>query len=157
EVSTRVELPERADVLVTDQIGRFGFEEGLLEHFADATRRLLKPAHRAIPSRVSLYATPVEAPQAFEWVSFWKQPIAGLTFDAVWRPAASTGYPVRFERAQLLSEPGTLGTLALDSGGDSPFSGAVSTAVSKRGTLHGIGCWFEAQLSPSVSMTNSPV
>ncbi|PYM93211.1 MAG: SAM-dependent methyltransferase, partial [Candidatus Rokuibacteriota bacterium] len=42
-LSTRVELPERVDVVLADQIGRFGLESGILEYFADARARFLKP------------------------------------------------------------------------------------------------------------------
>src|SRR5918996_1648217 len=35
-MSTDAVLPERVDVIVTDQIGRFGFEAGLLEYVTDA-------------------------------------------------------------------------------------------------------------------------
>ena len=35
-LSTRVELPEKVDVVVADQIGRLGFEAGVFEYFRDA-------------------------------------------------------------------------------------------------------------------------
>ena len=34
-LSTRVELPERVDVVLADQIGRFGLESGILDYFGD--------------------------------------------------------------------------------------------------------------------------
>src|SRR6201999_2949600 len=60
--SQHVELPERADVLVTDQIGHFGFDAGIVEFVADARRRLLKPDARLVPSRIDLLVAPVEVP-----------------------------------------------------------------------------------------------
>src|SRR6059036_2483714 len=35
-LSTGIDLPEKADVVVADQIGRFGFDAGIFEYFADA-------------------------------------------------------------------------------------------------------------------------
>jgi predicted RNA methylase len=58
--SMHVRLPEPADVVVCDQIGQFGFEAGVIQYFADARRRLLKPGARLIPSRVDLWLAPVE-------------------------------------------------------------------------------------------------
>src|SRR5207247_3970215 len=49
-LSTRVELPERVDVVLADQIGRFGFESGILEYFGDARARFLKSAGVMVPS-----------------------------------------------------------------------------------------------------------
>ena len=45
-LSTWVTLPEKADVVVTDQIGHFGIEAGIFEYIPDARRRLLE-ARRA--------------------------------------------------------------------------------------------------------------
>jgi predicted RNA methylase len=41
--STDIVLPERADVIVCDQIGGFVYDAGVLDFFDDARRRLLKP------------------------------------------------------------------------------------------------------------------
>ncbi|MFQ5738828.1 MAG: SAM-dependent methyltransferase, partial [Acidobacteriota bacterium] len=61
-LSTRLDLPEKVDVIVSDQIGRFGFEAGLLGYYQDAGQRFLKPGGTMIPSRVGLNVAPVECP-----------------------------------------------------------------------------------------------
>jgi len=43
DLSTQVKLPEKVDAVVADQIGEFGFDAGILEYFADARERFLKP------------------------------------------------------------------------------------------------------------------
>jgi protein arginine N-methyltransferase 1 len=156
EHSTRVELPERADVLVTDQIGRLGFEEGLVEYVADARRRLLKPGARIVPAAVTLRAAPIEAPAAHDAVRFWSQPVAGFDISAVLGPAASTGYPITIASAQLLSDAVSVGCLFF-ADGDPPAAPIIEATVQRAGTLHGLGGWFEARLSPTVTMTNSPL
>ena len=80
-LSTRVELPEKVNVIIGDLIGRFGFDGGLVEYFADARHRMARSDVRTIPSRVDLYATPVEAPQTWDEVDFWKDSPAGFNFD----------------------------------------------------------------------------
>jgi SAM-dependent methyltransferase len=62
--STRVKLPERADVLVSEIVGNDPFGESVLEYFADARRRLLQPRARVVPRRLRLYVTPVTVPPA---------------------------------------------------------------------------------------------
>jgi predicted RNA methylase len=37
--SLHLDLPEKVDVVVGDQIGRFGFDAGVLEYFSDARER----------------------------------------------------------------------------------------------------------------------
>ena len=61
--STRVSLPEKADVLVTETIGNDPLGEGILATVADAHRRLLKPNARLIPNCLSIYALPMTMPE----------------------------------------------------------------------------------------------
>jgi hypothetical protein len=69
----------------------------------------------------------------------------------------NTGYPARFAAADLLSEPIT--GVQIDLLEDSPDVLCIDTtfAASRPGTLHGVGGWFNAQLSPSTEMSNSPI
>jgi hypothetical protein len=52
--STHVDLPEKADVVVADQIGNFGFNAGIIGYFADARRRCMKTEGLTIPLAMSL-------------------------------------------------------------------------------------------------------
>src|SRR5215471_9035474 len=79
--SSEAQLPEHADVLVADLIGRMGFEAGAFEAYADV-RRWLKPGARVIPDSISIFAAPVEQDTAHEDVEFWSSPIAGFRADA---------------------------------------------------------------------------
>jgi len=46
--SLEVEIPERADVLVTETIGNVGFDEGIVTWVADARRRLMRELSRGL-------------------------------------------------------------------------------------------------------------
>ena len=155
--STRVDLPEKVDVVVCDQIGRFGFEAGILQVFEDARRRFLKPGGSLIPSRIDLTVAPVECPEVWSQVEFWNSCPAGFDFRPARQWAANTGYPVEFVPEQLLGSPGILASINLPESTAAPFRGEACVVANKPGTLHGIGGWFTAQLSPSVTMTNSPL
>ena len=61
--STRVTLPERATVLVTETIGNDPLDEQMLEIVADAKRRLLTPNARIIPSAIEIYGIAVDIPR----------------------------------------------------------------------------------------------
>jgi len=155
--SAQVSLPEKADVLVGDQIGRFGFEAGVLDLYADARERLLAPGARTVPSCIDLCVAPVEAPEMFAWVEFWSTSPAGFDLRSVRSRAANTGYPVKFRPGQLLGEAGTVASLELASVTTSPFEGTVACRVGRAGTVHGIAGWFCAQLSAGARLTNSPL
>lgn len=156
DVSTRATLPERADALVTDQIGRFGFEAGLVGYVRDARRRLLKADASTVPAAVTLRVAPIEAEMQWNAVVFWARPVAGLDVSAVLRSAMSTGYPLSVLPDQLLAEPSSIADLPLSTG-TTRLRGRTRHVVTRAGVLHGVAGWFDARLSPSVTMTNSPL
>src|SRR5436309_9370770 len=90
-LSTRVELPERVDVVLADQIGRFGLESGILEYFADARARFLKPGGVMVPGELALVVAPVECRELSERVEFWGRGPAGYDFRPACTTATNTG------------------------------------------------------------------
>ena len=156
-LSTRVELPERVDVVLADQIGRFGLESGILEYFADARARFLKPDGVMIPGEIGLVVAPVECGELFGQVDSWGRTPAGYDFRPALAIAANTGYPARFDPAHLLGAPARAISVRLSTASTTALSAEVVLVAERPGALHGIGGWFEAQLSPSVTLTNSPL
>ncbi len=155
-LSTRVELPERVDVVVADQIGRFGFEAGLLDYFNDARMRFLKPDGIVIPSCIDLWVAPVEAPEMWEQIEFWNGSPAGLDFRPARNLAVNTGYPIKFRPEQLLGVPIAAASVDLSAATPASLKLDASIAANRMGTLHGIAGWFTARLSKNVTMSNSP-
>jgi protein arginine N-methyltransferase 1 len=155
--STRVDLPERVDVILADQIGPFGFEAGLLEYFSDARERFLKPNGVMIPSCLELYVAPVECPEFSTQVEFWNDSPAGFDFRSARSLAANTSYPAKFGSNHLLGGPALLTSLDLSMTTPPSLHLEACVTTIRGGTLHGIGGWFSAQLSKSICMSNSPL
>jgi len=61
--SRQIDLPERADLLVSEVIGNEPLEEEILETMLDARRRLLAPDARLIPYALELVARPLRLPE----------------------------------------------------------------------------------------------
>jgi hypothetical protein len=156
-LSTRVEIPERVDVVLTDQIGRLGFEAGIFQYFDDAIRRFLKPGGRLIPSGLQLWIAPVTCPENWEHNQFWLRAPVGLNFQAAYGIASNTGYPVNFMPQQLLAKPAVACSVDLHHLNPDTWTGSAEFEIQQQAELHGMGGWFQAQLSPSVTMTNSPL
>jgi hypothetical protein len=154
--STRVSLPERADVLLADQIGHFGFEAGVLEFFRDGGARMLKPGGRSIPRRIDQWLAPVMYPEAHRNVEFWDTRRAAFDFSPAAIVARNTGYPLDFERVRFLGRPARFASIdPLDP--PRTKKGEVVLKISTPGVLHGIGGFFSSELAPGVVMTNSPI
>lgn len=154
--SSWVELPERADVIVADQIGHFGYEAGLFDAVPAARDRWLKPGGRVVPQRVDLWVAPAEIPSARAAAEFWSSPVAGFDVSAVAALARATPRPVA-AKAESMRGPGTRilrGEVASFAGG--LLAGEVRLRVTQPGLMDGLLGWFVAGLAPGVSLTNAP-
>src|SRR6185295_18230882 len=100
--SQHVSLPERADLVVCDQIGHFGFEAGLLEFLEDARRRFLKPGGRCLPERIQLSIAAVEIPELCHQTAFWGTRPSGFDMGPAQEIAWNSGHPWRVEPNHLL-------------------------------------------------------
>jgi len=156
-LSTEVDLPEKADVVVGDQVGRFAFEAGLLEYFDDARRRHLAPGGAMIPWRVDLHLAPVECPAEFARVAFWEGRPEGFDLGPARALAVNTAYPVRLGAGPLLSAPVTVGSVDLTADVARHLTLDGTAVVGRGGTLHGLLGWCTAWLSDAVVMSNSPL
>ena len=155
--STQVNLPEKVDVVVADQVGNFGFNAGVIQYFADARQRFLKPDGVTIPLWMDLMLAPVEAPDLFDQVEFWGTSLAGFDFSSARMLAANTGYQVDFPRESVCGEVAVMARIDLNHANTEPFHAEAKAAICRSGTMHGLGGWFVAQLAAGISMTNSPL
>lgn len=155
-MSTRVELPERVDVVVADQIG-FGSEFGLFQFFDDARERHLKPGGKMIPARVDIHIAPTECSEVYDEIDFWGTAPAGFDFAPARQLAANTFYRPNLSADHLLGVPAKAASVSLLALTPAALNLKASFAVVRAGKFHGIGGWFAAQLSPSVCISNSPL
>jgi protein arginine N-methyltransferase 1 len=156
-LSTRVDLPEKVDVVVADQIGRFGFDAGVLEYFADAKLRMLALGGRMIPNRIDFHVALVQSDEMHNQIDFWKHPHAGLDFNPAFDLAANTGYGAKIRAEELLGEPAIAGSVDIAGYAGANIELDAWITVAHPGRLDGIGGWFSARLSDNVTMTNSPL
>ncbi|SFT72723.1 methyltransferase domain-containing protein [Paraburkholderia aspalathi] len=61
-LSYAVELPEKADLIISEIIGNIGDNEDCTAILADARRRMLAPGGRMLPQNIATYFVPVSAP-----------------------------------------------------------------------------------------------
>ena len=155
ETSTKVELPERGDVLVSEMLGAFALQEQILSIVLDARARLLTPDARLIPSRVRLSAVPVELPADHELhVGWWSKPRYGIDFSPLRMFAANQLFTTDVAPRDYLAQPAEILDIDLTTIADTTVSGSASFEVTRDGMLHGFGGWFTATLAEDVLLTN---
>lgn len=60
DLSFDVELPERADVVMSETLGAWGADEGIAAIMADAAARLARPEARFVPDGLTMWLAPVD-------------------------------------------------------------------------------------------------
>jgi protein arginine N-methyltransferase 1 len=157
ERSQDVELPERADVLLTDTTETFGLNGQLLSAVIDARERLLKPEARLLPGEIELRVAPVEAPRAYSYlVDVWARDVRGFDLSAIRPFAANNKHPFNLDAEALLAEPAALGALDLGSLPEPSFAGRARVTATRAGTAHGLAGFFAARLSEGITLSNDP-
>ena len=149
--SSHAHLPERADVLVSDQIGQFGFEAGLVaKPLPTSGRDCSSRAAVSSPGRVTMYLAPVETPELRDGPGLLGQRPGGLRASGPLRDdrasTAATGFASKPD--QLLGA-GVRGRRDRSADGRrrAVRPATRSLTASRDGVLDGIGGWFVADLA----------
>lgn len=143
-----VQVPERADVVVSEWMGTFGVDENLLPMALIARDRWLKPGGAMLPSIVSARLALLGNTEA-------ETSLGGRRND---RSLAWSRLGLMPE--ELLSEGATLWTTDTRTfpieRSSMPFRARVDLVAQNTGTVEALTAWFECELVPGVSLTNRP-
>jgi protein arginine N-methyltransferase 1 len=157
QTSDTLVLPERATIMVSDLRGALPLYEHHLPSIIDARQRLLDPAGVLIPQRDVILATLCEFQDSRgKFTDPWEENKYELDLSAA-KPLVRNAWRVdRLDRVNPLAD--TRPCLTLDYRViDSPHArGEVEWRVTKAGTAHGFGLWFDTMLVPGVGFTNAP-
>jgi protein arginine N-methyltransferase 1 len=153
--STKVELPERADILVTETLGAFALDEHILSSVIDARARLLKPDAIIIPRRVALYLVPVDDDSIYDArVKWWSGKPYGFDFSPLAVFASNTVFVGSVGSASFLAAPAMVIDTDLSTITGTDVEGRVHFTAARSGTLFGFAGWFHATLADGIELSN---
>lgn len=157
-MSTTVDLPERADVVVADIRGALPVFAGSLATLADARDRLLRPGGTLLPLRDDLYAAAVTAPDLYEATirGPWHANAYGLDMSAGNLLAANQWVKRRFDPEQVVSTADRWAELEYAKLEGTSVNGTASLVVERPSVAHGVATWFEATLVEGIGFSSSP-
>jgi protein arginine N-methyltransferase 1 len=153
--SLDVELPELANVLITETIGNSGFDEGISVWIADAKERFLKPNAVIVPQQVDAVASLVSVPRDYASIERWSQPLLTLDFEPLRRVALNNVLWTDLSPAAIVTSPAVVFGTDFTSEPES-LLGGVRVEALKDSVVHGIGLWFRSTLVAGISITNAP-
>lgn len=155
-------LDEKADLLVSEWLGSGVFAEGILHAVLAARDKNLAPNGRMMPSHVRVFIAPLDDPLLYhaEGPGFWKKPIHGLDFSSLEKVELEQGRVAQMvvDRAALLAPGMSIFEMNMQTATvDEAYSECELEFLPERdGVLNGFCVWFEADLSPSVTLDTSP-
>jgi type I protein arginine methyltransferase len=157
DLSTRVTLPVRADVLLSDLRGALPFFGRHIPALSDARRRFLAPDGAMIPRKDTLWVAVVEAPGPYsEITDAWEHSAFGQDLRPALRRVVNTHHRVRVTEEELLTTPQLWATLNYATVETPDIRGELTWTVERAGTGFGIVVWFDADLTEGVGFSCGP-
>lgn len=161
--SSKLELGEKVDAIVHEQIGEAAYDERAVENLAELREQVLKPGGRIYPALLDLYIEPIQLHDDFRAPFVWQQQIDGIDFRRLRDFAKPTPeYLIKrfrpFPFGHFLCEPEPVVSLDLQTAtADSmPRSITYERQVTKPGTLDGFCVYFGAGFDEELRFSSAP-
>ncbi len=155
--SRELMLPERVDIIISELISFFVFDEGGLPSIIDARERFLKPGGRLLPEGVELFMVPAARQPLWREVGRWRTRAYGLDLSPLGEYLANNNLVGRLDPRGFLSRPKSLGKIDFYGVKETSFEGRARFRVEREGRLCGLGGWFELALAPGIRLSTSPL
>lgn len=157
DISTKVKIPELADVIVSDIRGMLPLFQQHIPTIIDARKRLLAAGGILIPQRDTLWATVVEVPHLYDRiVNVWDNNIYGLNMTAARQIVINNWGKGWVAPAQLLTVPQSWAILDYPTIESPDVTAELSWNVARSGTGYGVSIWFDAILAEGVGFSTAP-
>lgn len=159
-----VELPERVDVIVSEWLGGFGIDEGMLVPVIVARDRWLKLGGIMIPRSVTAWTGLVHDSHLGETTGFLSDNPYGLRLDGLVEMTLNeviySGSFRHLAEGDRRSEQGRLWTtdvmrISLEQA-QAPQEAEVLLQVRDSGTANALALWFSADLAPGTFLSVGP-
>lgn len=155
--SRQMQLPERANVVVSDIRGALPLFAEAVPSIQDARERFLVEGGIQIPQRDTIFAAILETPDYYKRVTApWKDASRGLDLTAALSLVLHGVYKVRSQREQLLTEPQIFCTLDYARRPYPRAAAKLQFRTTRAGVGHGVTAWFETQLLEDIGFSTAP-
>lgn len=155
--SAQVEHPQPVDVIVSETLGNYAYEENIIENIENA-RRFLKPGGIIIPGRIEQFVAPVINERFYRELCVWDE----VGFDLDFGPAKEMGlnnfYVRTFGAADLdAALPGRRWDgVDFSKNNKSVRKGRTEWRLPQDLTVYGFALWWSCELVPGIVLTTSP-
>jgi SAM-dependent methyltransferase len=159
-----VELPEQVDVVVSEWLGGFGIDEGMLVPVVTARDRWLKPGGTMIPQSVTAWTALVNDRYIADAVEFLRSCPYGVQLGRLAEMTVNEiNYSGTFRHLSAEDQRSEAAALWTTDAGRVTFDAAraphvaeVALPVRDRGRANALALWFSAELAAGVSLSIGP-
>jgi SAM-dependent methyltransferase len=155
--SNDVPLP-KADVIVSETLGNYALEEGIIGTMNGAHEYLKKGGH-IIPRSIRQFVCPVISPRLQKSIDVWDVGY-DLNFDAARSISLQNMYVKTLKKSDVLDhgkEAKAWDDIDFGMKNDDRRSATVEWTMRGTTTIHGLGLWWESVLAPGVTLSTSPL
>jgi SAM-dependent methyltransferase len=158
--STDVIDPERVDLVVTETLGNYPFEENIIATLNDARERFLTPGGIIIPARLEQFACPVIGARLYRELASWDDVGYGLDFAPAKRLTMNNIYVRWFEARDLLDGGAAAQSwdkVRFDRYNKTTRAGELAWPMDSAATVYGLALWWCADLIEGIRLSTSPL
>ena len=145
-----VQLPEKADVLVTETFGFWVIDEGALPDIKKCVENNLKPGGKLIPFEYSLYLAPVNK-ELRNLTATFSDRFDNIKMDCLLEEAKSQS-SVNVLTLDDIDEPVFVGRYNIQN----DFVDSIKEKIKIKGPCKALCAYFTLHLSENVDLSNSP-
>lgn len=149
------ELPP-VDIIVSETLGNYAYEENILEIMRDA-RRFLRPGGVILPSALEQWIAPVHTERFYNELCTWDEVGFDLDFELAKNMSFNNLYVRRFGRSDLVHEFKRWDRVELSKKYDSLRRGESHWIIKDQATWFGFASWWRAELNHDAMLATGPL
>jgi protein arginine N-methyltransferase 1 len=168
--SSAVNVPEKADVIVSEVLSNDIFTENHLQTTRDALRRMLKPGGRILPHAARIYGRLVQVDDAhrqtqsitLEDIEHWRT-VYGMDFSPLYEEQWHGQMRMRVRGEEFLaqhppmSDATLIGAVSLDVIDSLSYRASAEFVVARDGRVDGLIGHFDLDVTPEHHLTTDPL
>lgn len=149
----------KADLVVSETLGNFAYEENIIEAVKDA-RRFMKPRARVLPREIEQWVCPVVTDRLWHEITSWDRVGMDVDFTPAKQRSLNNMY-VKEARVSdlyadgLMAQPWDRVELSLPDN-SSVRRGSVEWPIERPSAVYGFALWWIATLAEGVELSTSP-
>ncbi|MFH1726933.1 MAG: hypothetical protein ABIA04_00760 [Pseudomonadota bacterium] len=154
--STKVSLPEKADVLIFEDFSASFITSRCNKIIVDAKARLLKENAKILPFCSELYLSLLKSEKIYKELSLKNEgDLYGLDFSSLFKKGMNNWYVEKLESKDILSESKLLRSFDFYIDNDFSFNEDLSFQLESC-EIFGITSWFDLKITDQVFLSNYP-